>query len=187
MSNRYINSQKETSIDTSKNNKTIIDQKENNINLNLIFQEINNAQNENKNKTNYNSTYKRNKKNKLYRSNTNIDIDYENGINVISQLPNQSLQNYYSEIIKKRLEEPGLGPRLKLNNNHLKKEIKSQRIIVFNKEKKLNKLSSKNESEENIKKEDLIISVKRKNADILAENFYGEELEKIKNKKKLKN
>jgi hypothetical protein len=41
---RYINSQKETSIDTSKNNKTIIDQKENNINLNLIFQEINNAQ-----------------------------------------------------------------------------------------------------------------------------------------------
>ena len=44
MSNRYINSQKETSIDTSKNNKTIIDQKENNINLNLIFQEINNAQ-----------------------------------------------------------------------------------------------------------------------------------------------
>ena len=43
-SNRYINSQKVTSIDTSKNNKTIIDQKENNINLNLIFQEINNAQ-----------------------------------------------------------------------------------------------------------------------------------------------
>ena len=41
---RYINSQKVTSIDTSKNNKTIIDQKENNINLNLIFQEINNAQ-----------------------------------------------------------------------------------------------------------------------------------------------
>ena len=181
---RYINSQKEASIDTSKINN---DQKENNINLNLIFQEINNAQNENKNKAKFNSTYKKNKKNKLYRSNSNIDIDYENGINVISQLPNQSLQNYYSEIIKKRLEEPGLGPRLKLNNNHLKKEIKSQRIIVFNKEKKLNKLSSKNESEENIKKEDLIISVKRKNADILAENFYGEELEKIKNKKKLKN
>jgi len=181
---RYINSQKEASIDTSKINN---DQKENNINLNLIFQEINNAQNENKNKAKFNSTYKRNKKNKLYRSNSNIDIDYENGINVISQLPNQSLQNYYSEIIKKRLEEPGLGPRLKLNNNHLKKEIKSQRFIVFNKEKKLNKLSSKNESEENIKKEDLIISVKRKNADILAENFYGEELEKIKNKKKIKN
>ena len=181
---RYINSQKETSIDTCKINN---DQKENNINLNLIFQEMNDAQNENKNKTKFNSTYKRRKKNKLYRSNSNIDIDYENGINVISQLSNQSLQNYYSEIIKKRLEEPGLGPRLKLNNNHLKKEIKSQRIMVFNKEKKLKKLSSKNESEENIKKEDLIISVKRKNADILAENFYGEELEKIKNKKKLKN
>ena len=41
---RYINSQKETSIDTSKINKSFIDQKENNINLNLIFQEINNAQ-----------------------------------------------------------------------------------------------------------------------------------------------
>ena len=185
--NRYINSSKETSIEISNIDKTINEQKENNINLNLIFQDINNSQNENKSKTKYNSTYIRNKKKRLYRSNTNADIDYENGINVISQLPNQSLQNYYLELIKKRLQEPGLGPRLKLNNNHLKKEIKSQRSIIFNKEIKLNKLSSQNESEENIKKEDLIISVKRKNADILAENFYKEELEKIKNQKKSKN
>jgi hypothetical protein len=38
-----------------------------------------------------------------------------------------------------------LKAKVKSNLIHLKNEIKEQRKIVFNKEKKLNKLSSKNE------------------------------------------
>ena len=109
----------------------------------------------NNNKTNYNN------------------IDYSKGMNVICELPNEFLNNYYEKIEEKRKAAPELSPKIKLKNNNLQNEIKIQRVLAFNKEIKLNiLLSNELNNKNNFKNEDLIIVAKRKNADVLIKSYY---------------
>ena len=185
---KYVSSAKKGIMNNNYNKSEIIKNDENKLNLNKnnISNTITN--NQNTIKPRYKSFKKRNKSqiffhNKIIKNSS--ETNYNKGINVISKISNESLQNYYEEIIKKRQFSPALGPRMKLNNNKLKQEIKSQRILTFRKEKKLNLISNENENDEdNIKNEDLIIAAKRKNADILMKTFYEKELELINEERK---
>ena len=119
----------------------------------------------NKSLKNKDKNYNKNSKN------TDNIVDYKKGINILCQLPNESLNNYYAKISEKRKKAPQLAPRLKMKNKNIQNEIKIQRVLSFNKEIKLNVLISEELEKDNFKNEDLIIAAKRKNADILIKNF----------------
>ena len=119
----------------------------------------------NKSLKNKDKNYNKNSKN------TDNIVDYKKGINILCQLPNESLNNYYAKISEKRKKAPQLAPRLKMKNKNIQNEIKIQRVLSFNKEIKLNVLISEELEKDNFKNENLIIAAKRKNVDILLKNF----------------
>ena len=129
------------------------------------YKENNSTLNLNKSTKNNENNYKKNSKK------TDNIVDYKKGINILCQLPNESLNNYYATISEKRKKAPELAPRLKMKNQNLQNEIKIQRVLSFNKEIKLNVLLSEELEKDNFKNEDLIIAAKRKNADILIKNY----------------
>ena len=163
--------------------KSNLNKKENNKEKDILY--IINALKQNKSIQEDNSSKIINNDNKRNKNNFN-NIDYSKGINVISQLPNESLNNYYEKIIQKRKEAPELGPRLKLKNRNLQTGIKTQRILAFNKEIKLNILLTNEIENDNFSNEDLIIVAKRKNADILIKPYQENEDNKSKNFKTMK-
>jgi len=128
------------------------------------------------NKEKETSNIKTRNKNNIYnyhsKTKNNNNIDYTKGINVICKLSISDIQNYYEQITKKRKKIPQLGPKIKLKNKNLGKEIKIQRLLSFNKEIKLNSLLSNEVENKNFKNEDLIIAAKRKNADILIKSIH---------------
>ena len=128
------------------------------------------------NKINDKSSYNKNKSN---NNNNYSNIDYSKGINVLCKLPNEFLINYYKDLNDGRKNTQQLSPKIKLKNNNIRNEIKSERILSFNKEIKLNILISNEIENEKFKNEDLIITAKRKNADILVKSFFEKEIEKL--------
>lgn len=95
-------------------------------------------------------------------------IDYKKGMNVISQISNDALLNFYQDIYKYRKNISELKPKIKLRKkNNISNLITSERTSLSDKEKMLNILIL-NEKEKNIFTDhDLKIAAKRKTADVL--------------------
>ena len=115
--------------------------------------------------------YNANIKKKKFNSFNKIDynsIDYTKGMNVISQLPNEVLLDFYKDIIKNRKKATQLSPKIKLRNKkNISNVITLHRMLYSDKKKYLNYLTL-NEKENNIFTDhDLKITAKRKTADVL--------------------
>jgi hypothetical protein len=140
-----------------------------------VSQQENILQNNGKNKSSiFNKNNKNNKANNIYNN-----IDYSKGRNVLCNLPNEFLINFYQDIINGRKYLHQTSPKLKLKKSTIRTDIKNERILSFNKELKLNILITDEIENGKFKNEDLIITAKRKNADSLVKTFFEKEIEKL--------
>ena len=117
---------------------------------------------------------KNNKANNIYNN-----IDYSKGRNVLCNLPNEFLINFYKDIIRGRKFLHQTNPKFKLKKSSIRSDIKNERILSFNKQIKLNILITDEIENGKFKNEDLIITAKRKNVDSLVKTFFEKRIEEL--------
>ena len=117
---------------------------------------------------------KNNKANNIYNN-----IDYSKGRNVLCNLPNEFLINFYKDIIRGRKFLHQTNPKFKLKKSSIRSDIKNERILSFNKQIKLNILITDEIENGKFKNEDLIITAKRKNADSLVKTFFEKRIQEL--------
>ena len=155
----------------------IIEAKKNKLkNINLIEENANDLYNWNSLLNRKIPFEKRNEYNqkmqkKKFSSFNKIDynsIDYTKGMNILSQIPNEALLNFYKNIFKYRKNVPELRPRIKLKHkNNVSNLKRSEKISLSDKEKYLNYLTLNGKENNDFSEHDLKITAKRKTAEVL--------------------
>ena len=89
----------------------------------------------------YNMTNPNKKLNSSHKIDYNT-IDYTKGVNVVSQISNDALLNFYKDILKYRKNVSELTPKIKIQHkNNISNLINTQKIFYSDKEQILNFLS----------------------------------------------
>ena len=115
---------------------------------------------------------KKKKYNTFKKINYNL-IDYDKGINVLCKISNEFLINFYKDIAKNKISTKELSPKFKLRNkNFISDLINSKRLTYQHKEQILKYLILNEKENPKFKNEDLIITNKRKNPDILIKTSF---------------
>ena len=135
----------------------------------------------------YNMTNPNRKLNSSHKIDYNT-IDYTKGVNVVSQISNEALLNFYKDILKYRKNASELTPKIKIQHkNNISNLINTQRISYSDKEKILNFLTLKEKVTNKFSDHDLKIAAKRKTADVLIKAIISNNKIIENNKENLKN
>ena len=95
-------------------------------------------------------------------------IDYSKGKNVLSQIPNEIILNYYKELSKIRKKTSELSPKVKIKHkNNISNLIAFNKLVLSDKEKILNFLILTEKEINNFTDHELKIAAKRKTAEVL--------------------
>ena len=95
-------------------------------------------------------------------------IDYSKGKNVLSQIPNEIILNYYKELSKIRKKTSELSPKVKIKHkNNISNLIAFNKLVLSDKEKILNFLILNEKEINNFTDHELKIAAKRKTAEVL--------------------
>ena len=128
------------------------------------------------------------KKFNSYNLNSFNSIDYSKGKNVISQISNEVLLNYYKELAKLRKNTAELSPKVKIKHKNIISNLVAAHNLAFSdKEKILNFLILSEKEINNFTEHELKIAAKRRTADVLIKSSIKSIINNNKKKEKIKN